>query len=181
MRGASGTFFSQIDGKLLKEIYRKIDVKMIVLQFGGNSVPSIYNEKSADKYVDQILSQIDYFHRLFPDLPILFIGPSDMGTRVKGEMGTYPYLPYLVEQLKIRIPAHGAAFWNMYEVMGGENSMVAWVNKGWAGSDYVHFTPQGAQKIGEILVQTFEMMYQFYQLRANNSDVNFDDLFEQLK
>lgn len=96
-------------------------------------------------------------------------------------MGTYPYLPYLVEQLKIRIPAHGAAFWNMYEVMGGENSMVAWVNKGWAGSDYVHFTPQGAQKIGEILVQTFEMMYQFYQLRANNSDVNFDDLFEQLK
>lgn len=181
MRGASGTFFSQIDGQLMQQTYREINVKMIVLQFGGNSVPSIYNEKSADKYVDQILSQIDYFHRLFPDLPILFIGPSDMGTRVKGEMGTYPYLPYLVEQLKTRIPAHGAAFWNMYEVMGGENSIVAWVNKGWAGSDYVHFTPQGAQKIGEILVQSFETMYQFYKLRANNSDVDFDELFQKVK
>ena len=96
MRGASGTFFSQIDGKLLKEIYRKIDVKMIVLQFGGNSVPSIYNEKSADKYVDQILSQIDYFHRLFPDLPILFIVPPIWAPKLKGKWGLIlTYLTWL--------------------------------------------------------------------------------------
>lgn len=104
-----------------------------------------------------------------------------MGTKINGVMATYPLLPYLVEKLKVAVPANGAAFWNMYEVMGGEDSMLGWVKKGWAGSDYVHFTPQGAEKIGDILVQTFSTMYEFYQLRKNNSNAHFDEVYLKIK
>lgn len=181
MRGASGTFFTQMNDTLLQSSFKKMDVGMIILQFGGNSVPGLYNEKSADQYVQSLINQIRFFKRLFPQTPILFIGPSDMGTRVKGVMATYPLLPYLVEQLKVAVPANGAAFWNMYEVMGGENSMLGWVKKGWAGSDYVHFTPQGAEKIGEILVQSFSTMYEFYELRKHNPDSHFEEVYHKVK
>jgi hypothetical protein len=43
------------------------------------------------------------------------------------------------------------AYWSMYNAMGGENSMVKWVEIGLAGSDYVHFTRSGANKIGTSL------------------------------
>lgn len=181
MRGASGTFFTQMNDTLLQSSFNKMGVKMIILQFGGNSVPGLYNEKSADQYIQSLIAQIKYFKRLFPKTPILFIGPSDMATKVKGVMSTYPLLPYLVEQLKVAVPANGAAFWNMYEVMGGENSMLGWVKKGWAGSDYVHFTPQGAAKIGDILVQTFSTMYEFYELRKHNPNSHFEEVYQKIK
>lgn len=181
MRGASGTFFTQMNDSLLKETYKKIDVGMIILQFGGNSVPGLYSEKSADAYVNQIVSQIKFFKRNFPDTPILFIGPSDMSTRVRGVMTTYPQLPYLIDKLKVAIPENGAAFWNMYEVMGGKNSMLAWVKKGWAGSDHVHFSTQGAHQIGEILVQSFTTMYDFYHLRQKHPSASFNEVYSSLK
>jgi lysophospholipase L1-like esterase len=65
------------------------------------------------------------------------------------------------------IPKSGAAFWNMYEVMGGANSMRSWVRKGWAGNDYVHFTTKGAQEIATVLTQTFETMYIRYKLKSS--------------
>ena len=181
MRGASGTFFTQMNDTILKETFKRIDVGMIILQFGGNSVPGLYSEKSADAYVNQLVAQIKFFKRNFPNTPILFIGPSDMSTRVKGVMTTYPILPYLVEKLKVAIPANGAAFWNMYEVMGGKNSMLGWVKKGWAGGDYVHFTTQGARNIGDILVQSFTTMYDFYHLRKKHPAATFNEVYSSLK
>lgn len=181
MRGASGTFFTQMNDSLLRETYRKIDVGLIILQFGGNSVPGLYNEKSADQYVQQLVSQIRFFRRNFPHIPILFIGPSDMSTREKGVMTTYPILPYLIDKLKVEIPANGAAFWNMYEVMGGKNSMLSWVKKGWAGSDHVHFSTQGAHNIGSILVQSFSTMHDFYHIRKEHPAASFNEVFSSLK
>jgi lysophospholipase L1-like esterase len=42
--------------------------------------------------------------------------------------------------------------------------MKAWVRKGWAGNDYVHFTAKGAQEIANVLTQTFETMYERYKM-----------------
>jgi len=46
-------------------------------------------------------------------------------------------------------------FWDIYEVMGGRNSMQAWVEADppLAGSDYVHFTPKGARKVAEFFTK----------------------------
>jgi hypothetical protein len=143
-----------------------LNVGMIILQYGGNAVPGLSNEKSVDDYVVGICAQIKYLQRVVPNIPILFIGPADMLSVVDGELKTYRLLPYLVEKLSVEIPNIGAAFWNMYKVMGGANSMRAWVKKGWAGNDYVHFTSKGAHEIAQVLMQTFEVMYGDYELRV---------------
>lgn len=180
MRGSGGTFFTQMDDSLLTSYYKMLDVGMIILQYGGNAVPSLYNETSIDSYVKRIGDQIRFIKRVAPHTPILFIGPSDMSTRINGTLTTYKYLPTLIDKLKECVLSNGAAFWNLYEVMGGKNSMLAWVKKGWAGKDYVHFTPQGAHNIGEVLTQSLSIMYHFYDLRQHNPSIHFDDVWNKL-
>jgi len=162
MRGAAGLHFTSMNDSLLRETYKLLNVGMIVLQYGGNAVPSLSGEKNVNSYVANIITQIRYLQRIAPNTPILFIGPSDMLSIVDGELKTYKQLPYLVERMSEEIPKSGAAFWNMYKIMGGANSMRAWVKKGWAGNDYVHFTEKGAQKIAAVLTETFENMYERY-------------------
>ena len=164
MRGASGGHFTSMKDSLMRLTYKMLDVGMIILQYGGNAVPSLSGEKSIEAYVANLCSQIKYLQRVAPNTPILFIGPSDMLSIVDGELKTYRHLPFLVEKLSVEIPKSGAAFWNMYHVMGGANSMRAWVKKGWAGNDYVHFTPKGAHEIANVLTQTFETMYERWAL-----------------
>lgn len=180
MRGASGTFFSQMSDSLLAHYFELIDVGMIIMQYGGNSVPSIYSEKSVDRYVESIGREIRFMRRMRPGVPILFIGPSDMSTRINGVMSTYKWLPMLVEKLKATVTANGAAFWDLYHVMGGKNSMISWVKKGWAGGDYVHFSSQGAQQVGQVLTQSFQSMYDFYQLRKTNPDIDFNVIWSKI-
>lgn len=180
MRGASGTFLSQMNDSLLTHYFEMIDVGMIILQYGGNSVPSIYSEKSINNYVESIGKQIRYMQKIRPNAPILFIGPSDMSTRIQGSMATYKWLPLLVERLRETVLANGAAFWDLYQVMGGKNSMISWVKKGWAGQDYVHFSSQGANQIGKVLTQSFQSMYEFYLLRKTNPNIDFNIIWNKV-
>jgi lysophospholipase L1-like esterase len=168
MRGASGLHFTSMNDSLMREIYRLLNVGMFILQYGGNAVPGLSGERSVEAYVNNIIAQIKYLQRVAPNIPILFIGPSDMLSIVDGELRTYRHLPLLVERLGAEIPNSGAAFWNMYQVMGGANSMRAWVKKGWAGNDYVHFTAKGANEIANVLTQTFETLYEYYKYRLES-------------
>jgi hypothetical protein len=168
MRSASGLHFTSMKDSLMRLTFQMLDVGMIILQYGGNVVPGLSGEKSIEAYVAKLISQIKYLQRVAPNIPILFIGPSDMLSIVDGQLKTYKHLPFLVEKLSEEIPKSGAAFWNMYHVMGGANSMRAWVKKGWAGNDYVHFTPKGAHEIANVLMQTFETMYERWVITVND-------------
>ncbi|MCQ2285447.1 MAG: GDSL-type esterase/lipase family protein [Bacteroidales bacterium] len=162
LRGCSGTIFTQINDSLMSRALKQSDVGLIILQFGGNSMPGIYSEKSVQAYKERIVKQIQYFNRVAPYAKILFIGPSDMSKMVNGKMDSYPYLEETVEALKEAAVENGAAFWDMYSVMGGRQSMIAWHNNGLAGADYIHFTPKGAEKIGNILAASFESIFNYY-------------------
>lgn len=177
LRGSSGTIFTSIRDSSLSHLYELADVGLVILQFGGNSVPGIYGEKGVQAYKERIASQIRYIRNIYPNAKLLFIGPSDMSTRVNGTLQTYPWLPAIVEALKEAAIENDAAFWDMYEVMGGHNSMLAWVRNGYAGNDYIHFTPTGATKIGKALSGSFEVMYDFYRMRKETPGDRFDEIW----
>jgi len=167
LRGCSGTIFTRIDSLTLSQCCEQMNVGMIMLQFGGNMMPQINSQKAIDNYMQSIAKQIQYFRRLCPDAMILFIGPSDMSKRVNGTMQTYPYLPALNEALKETVTKNKGIYWDMFHVMGGENSMLSWVKHApaWAGSDYIHFTEAGANQIAATLSDAFMVHYKFYATR----------------
>ena len=152
MRGCSGNIFTKIDSTQLSDFYRETNTRLIILQFGGNMIPQTENPSTISGYVRSTLrQQIRYIRACAPQASILFIGPSDMSTRIDSEMTTYPLVPYMDKLLKKMAAEEQIAYWSMYDAMGGKNSMVHWVEVGLAGSDYVHFTHAGANKIGKQL------------------------------
>ena len=165
MRGCSGSQFTTVEKKLLTQAYAQLDVAMIILQFGGNSVPYIKGNKAISTYCKTLGKQIDYVHQCCPEAKILFIGPSDMSTSERGKMQTYPMLPTLIDSLRVTANSHGAAFWSIYHAMGGWNSMLSWKKQGLSGSDYIHFTPKGAAMMGERLSTAFDNSYRLYSMK----------------
>lgn len=174
LRSSSGNQFTLITDSILRKCYQLSNVGLIILQFGGNSVPAIYNTKSINDYCNTMQSQIHKIRRACPNATLLFIGPSDMSTTYQGARQTYKMLPQMIDSLRNMCMRNNVAYWDLYEMMGGKNSMVAWVRKGWAGPDYVHFTPAGAQYAGKQLADNFAELYKLYSTRRKLSAQNLE-------
>ena len=159
MRGCSGTIFGSMDQNLLGRMYADLSTELIILQFGGNSVPAFRDSSSVRTYCKYIRSQINTLKKLRPSAAILFIGPSDMSKLNEGVLQTYPLLPYCVSLLKKVVVDTGSGYWDLYEAMGGSNSMPSWVEKGYAGKDYVHFSNRGASIASQLFFDAFAVEY----------------------
>ena len=181
MRGCAGTIFNRMNSQLLRQSFTQTNVGMIILQYGGNAMPGMTSRTSVDAYAQNIGKQIQFFQKIYPNTPILFIGPSDMATKVQGTLCSYPLLKYMVEKLRETALTNGAAFWNIYEVMGGENSILTWVKYGLAGSDYIHFSQQGANKIGEYLVNAFSTIYDYFNVNKKIEEKHSMEQYSQIE
>ncbi|MBQ9638203.1 MAG: hypothetical protein IJV22_01430 [Bacteroidales bacterium] len=165
MRGCSGQQFCMINADQLQAAYSHMNVGLIIMQFGGNSVPYLRSNKSIEVYAASMGKQIDRLHQCCPDAKILFVGPSDMSTMVAGELRSYPYLKTVVSALRDTALSHGAAFWSIYDAMGGDGTMVAWARNGLAVSDYIHFSQRGVEVMGNRFADALLRMYEFYTFR----------------
>ncbi len=150
MRGSSGTIFGSMDRGVAGEAMAELGVELIIMQFGGNSVPFFKDSVSVRNYTSYFKGQLNTLKSMRPSAAIVVIGPSDMSKMTDGVYETYPFLPYCVEQMKKASLEAGAGYWDLYDAMGGKNSMPAWVNKGLAGNDYIHFSNGGARMAAQL-------------------------------
>ena len=87
-----------------------------------------------------------------------------------------------VEKIREIALKNGCAYWDMYRVMGGHNSMKSWVQQKLGGPDYIHFTRNGAARMGELFYNAIKLHFDYYQFRKKH-DIGNDQLKEiqQLK
>lgn len=165
LRGSSGTIFTKQDATLLSNMYASLSPSLILMEFGGNTIPYIKTDKAATDYGKWFKSQINFMKRRNPNAAIIVIGPGDMSVKEKTEYVTYPYLEKVRDAMKDAAISSGCVFWDMYEVMGGKNSMPKWVDAdpSLAASDYIHFSPKGAKKIAEEFNTKLFEMYNAYK------------------
>jgi lysophospholipase L1-like esterase len=153
LRGNDGGAFRRVNTSSMQPVLDDLQGELFILQFGGNSVPHLGGEASAYRHGQSFGEIIRRFKAMRPNAAIIVVGPSDMSTSIDGVYQTWPYLEQLNEGMKAAAFAEGVAFWDMFSVMGGRNSMISWVNHNpqYAGPDYTHFTPAGARKMAELL------------------------------
>lgn len=169
LRGCSGTIFRQVSKQQLSDYFAATNTRLIILEFGGNAIPSISSQKSVDSYIGRLLANADYLHSIAPTAKILFVGPSDMVTSHGGVRTTYKYLPYFDRHAREVFTRAGYAYWSMFDTMGGSESMIRWVKATpqLAASDHVHFTRAGAKIIGDALADAIIQGYEYYKLRQS--------------
>ena len=163
LRGCSGTIFTKMNAAHLGGMLRDLNVKCIILQFGGNAVPSL-NENNVVAFKNYLASQIRYLKRIYPGVSIILIGPADMSVKVQDEYVTYEILPELDRLLKEAALQNDCAYWDMYEAMGGYNTMPDWVfhDPPLAEKDFVHFNPNGANAIAKMFYNALIARYNEY-------------------
>jgi lysophospholipase L1-like esterase len=162
LRGSSGTFFNQINYGQLKSFYDYLNTKLIILQFGGNSLPYIKTKEQAVGFGGYLKAQISTIKKMAPQASILVIGPADMSVKEGAEYVTHPQLENLRDAIRQTAFDMDCAFFDMYSCMGGKNSMVSWVEQGIGAKDYIHFSSGGARKIAVLLYSSLMNDYNYY-------------------
>lgn len=160
LRGSSGMELLKINASFLKDQLRQMNVKLVILQFGINVVP--YESKGYVWYEEALTKAIKTIKKARPDIQVLVVGVSDMAHRVDGQWQSFSNLGLVKEAQRNAARNTNSAFWDLVQVMGGENSIQAWAGTDppLAGKDYIHLTPKGAQVVGEFLFQSLIREYQ---------------------
>jgi hypothetical protein len=168
LRGCSGTIFTINDFNHSTKMYTDLNPGLFILQFGGNVLPYIKDQTAINNYGSWFAGQIKRIRQSCPNSAVIVIGPSDMSTKVKDKYVTYELLPAVVKALKKAALSTGSGYWDMYQAMGGHNSMPGWVNAKpeLAAPDYVHFTPRGSNLISNMFYNAFILEYNNYLKKA---------------
>jgi hypothetical protein len=154
LRGNSGVDINEIPIKTLKNFRKYLNYKLIILEFGLNALPII--KRNYNWYVREMVSVIKHLKQAFPDAAILMIGAQDKSIRRGGKFITDPTIFKLLKaQLEI-VKKTNVAYWNLFEAMGGVNSMHKWVtnNPPLASQDHIHFNLQGGKKVAQLFVES---------------------------
>jgi lysophospholipase L1-like esterase len=159
-RGSSGTEFTRMDKSLLQQQIKALNVKFIILQFGVNVVPHLTQNYAF--YEEQLYKQLELLKSVAPKVSILVVGVSDMSRKQGEDYESYPNIEAIRDAQRRAAFKAGCAFWDLYEAMGGKNSMPSWVlsDPPLANKDFTHFTPKGARLVSEMLYKALMTAYE---------------------
>ncbi|MCX6351787.1 MAG: GDSL-type esterase/lipase family protein [Bacteroidetes bacterium] len=163
MRGSSGTDFTRIDAGFLSMQLKATGVKLLILQFGVNVVP--YLKDNFEYYEKEFYRQLKYIKDHNPDVCIIVIGTSDMAMKEGTDYVSYPNIEGTRDAQRRAAFKAGCVYWDLFQAMGGKNSMVSWVNEepALAEKDYTHFNPKGAKIIGEMVYKSIMNNYYWWE------------------
>jgi hypothetical protein len=86
----------------------------------------------------------------------LLLSVSDRSSNKTGRMATMNAIPAMRNAQRAIAQRCKIAFWDMYEAMGGENSMVTFAQSRppLAAKDYTHLTFTGGKKLASAMVKS---------------------------
>jgi lysophospholipase L1-like esterase len=152
MRGNSGNGLLRIPQDQLAAFHKALDYDLVLLQFGLNVLNA--GLKDFRWYEEQTISTIVHLKKSMPGAGIVVIGLPDKSIKVDGAMRSDPSVARITAAQRRAAFRCGVPFFSIYEAMGGEGSMVEWVERRrLANWDYTHFNFEGAERIGNFLLK----------------------------
>lgn len=166
-RGNSGFPLVKVPQSVYSGTDKCLGYDLIVLEYGLNAVAQGVTDYSW--YERGMLNVINHIKASFPESSILLISVGDRSYRKDGVYQTDPSVPLLVDVQKRMAEQTGCAYWSLYDAMGGNGSMVKWVegDTALANRDYTHFNFRGAHKVGKLLFTKLMSEYRDYNKKHN--------------
>lgn len=170
-RGITGVEFRKIDEDFLKAVQSANHYDLIVMQYGVNLLFRP-NDTDYSYYTKNMTPVLEKFISAFPKTDILLVSSADRAFRYNGEYQTAKGLPNLLETQAKLAYDHHLAFFNLFETMGGENSIVDWASQKppLANKDYVHPNAKGADVLAEKLFHAIMNDYHNYKPNTETAE-----------
>ena len=160
MRGSAGFTLQQIPAATLSQFAAQRPYDLIVLHFGLN----VANARQANYsgYIRQMGQAIEHLRQAYPQASILVVSMPDRDQRSGAGLRTMNGVEQLVAYQQIMASEHGVCFYNLFEAMGGRESMKTLVDQGMANRDYTHINFKGGRHLGRIFVESLMETYHSY-------------------
>jgi hypothetical protein len=108
---------------------------------------------------------INNLKKAFPEASFLLMSVSDRSSNSRGKFETMNAIPAMRNAQRMIAQETKIAFWDMFEAMGGENSMVRFVmaKPALAAKDYTHLNFKGGKKLAGSLVKSLLYSHELHQ------------------
>ncbi len=157
LRSNSGLSLRAITPRMMREFNALRPYDLIILEYGLN----VASEEQLDYsgYAKGMTEVIAQLKRAFPGAGLLLVGVGDRVYKDEaGELATMPGIKSLVRYQRKIARDSGIAFWNLFEAMGGEGSIVQLVEADppLANLDYTHLNFRGGRYIAGLLFDVLQ-------------------------
>ncbi|MES2838640.1 MAG: hypothetical protein V4667_14010 [Bacteroidota bacterium] len=163
VRGNSGLTLTKIPQSVLSGFNTYLNYDLIILHYGLNATnPAVKNYGWYEKGLENM---VNHMKRSFPKSSFLLVSVNDKSYKENGEFVTDPSVLLIVEAQKRVAQKTKIAFFNLYEAMGGYNSMVKWAtaDTALANKDYTHLNRRGAAKVASMLYKELNTGFENYK------------------
>jgi len=165
-RGISGIELDNFHPDFLSQVATVRPYDLLIIHYGPNLLfkPDLIDFGWYKKKMEPTLKKLK---AAFPNTSILLVSTADKGARYGGEWQTEKgVLPLLQTQYEMARAAQ-VDFFNLYNAMGGKNSILNWVDQSLANKDYTHVNWKGGKKIADILFNAITNEFKNYQKHSN--------------
>jgi len=152
-RGSAGFEYTMVSEDNLASLYGMIKPDILVMHYGLNVV---LNVRSSYKYYEEgIYRQLLRLKELCPGTVVILVGLTDMAHKVDGEFQSYENIPRIRDAQKKAAERAGVLFWDSWQAMGGENSIIKWSRKvpALASDDFTHLTYAGGDALADLILR----------------------------
>lgn len=165
-RGNSSAFTNLITKETWQAFNKHLQYDLVILHYGLNGIS--HDAKQFPWFESSMNKLIQTIKQSVPNTPILLISTSDIAYRYNGKYSTDNAVPFMVATQQKIATNNKVAFWDLYNAMGGENTMVHWAEDKptLAYKDYTHVNDKGAQKIADIFYNRLMASKKYYQQYA---------------
>ena len=159
-RGISGFELGKFDAALLDEISQSGVYDLIVIQYGVN-VMFRPLDKNYDYYLHSMDPALKKLRLHLPNTEFLMISCFDRAFPYGQKWKTALGLDSLLKIQATLAYNNNIPFFNIYQTMGGNGTIVKWVEGGERlAAQYIHPSPKGAVILGQQLYRAFMKDYQ---------------------
>lgn len=147
VRGSSGSVLTTMSKELSMQLTQHFKYDLLIIQYGLNVIAT--DKKWYPSYKKLMVHAIRRLQECYPGVPILMLSVGDKGSKSGEGITTHPGVLPLIEAQRQAAAEAKIAFWNTYKAMGGEKSMVQFVDHKppMAAKDYTHINYLGGDKI----------------------------------
>jgi len=151
MRGSSGVSLGKLPRHVLRQFAAVRPYDLIIIHFGLNVVNEKSHAANYKAYTQQMGQAIEHLRVAFPEASILVVSMPDRDQRTAAGIRTMLGVESLVAYQQIMASEHRVDFFNLFQAMGGRESMKGLVDQGLANKDYTHLTFGGGRHLGALL------------------------------
>lgn len=119
---------------------KHVGADLVIFGLGINDAHLPADEWHPEKYKVRYDTLVSWFREINPDCQFIFMTNNDSYYKRRSPNKNALDVQKVMKELS---KDHDAAYWDLFEVMGGLNSISIWQEQGLASSDKIHFTNKG--------------------------------------